>query len=101
MLPVRFPMNHVALARPSVTNKGMRFSGVAQYPLSEWEKAGRPMMRQRDWCELVMRIAQFDLADLRPLHDVAKVTLTEPNAGKMPKWMIREWPEEWVAMTKE
>ena len=101
MLPVRFPMNHIALGHHPVTKKEMRFSGVAQYPLSEWEKAGRPMMRQRDWCELVMRISQFDLTELRPLYDVAKVTMTEPNVGKMPKWMIREWPEEWVAMTKE
>ena len=101
MLPVRFPMNHVAIGRHPVTNAELKFSGVAKCPLSEWETAGRPMMRQKDWCELVMRIAQYDMSGLRSLYDVAKVSLTEPNAGKMPKWMIRGWPEEWVAMTKE
>ena len=91
MLPTRFPMTHLAVGTRPVKRKPMTFSGVAKYPLSEWERSGAPVMTQKDWCELVMRICQYDMSDLRPLHDVAKFSLTSPNAGKMPEWMIREW----------
>ena len=91
MLPSRFPMTHVALGRHPVTGVEMEFKGIAKYPLSEWEAKGRPTMTQKDWCEFVMRISQFDLTSLRPLYDTARYTLDQPDAGKLPKWMTREW----------
>ena len=84
-------MTHVALGRHPVTGEEMEFKGIAKYPLSEWEAKGRPTMTQKDWCEFVMRISQFDLSSLRPLYDTARYTLDDPDAGKLPKWMTREW----------
>ena len=90
MLPTRFPMTHIAVGTHPVTRKPMTFSGVAKYPLSEWERSGAPVMTQKGWGELLMRICQYDMSDLRPLHDVAKFSLASPNACKMPAWMTRE-----------
>ncbi len=48
------------------------FPGVSVYPVDAWEEAGCPMLIQRGWLKMCVRIAQKNVEDRHTIFEAAE-----------------------------
>ena len=73
------PKTHPVFGVHPTTGQEFKYKCVSQYPLAQWGREERPYMTQADWCELVMRICQYDMTSLEDVFKTAEAAKDKPD----------------------